>query len=217
MIALSLVVVNAKPAHALSINIPTTIVNGSDFSSGPSFTVTDDFSANDTISLDVSGTVDIGALGLNGYKTNAAGVVVTPIKVLGVTLATGSANKDVLIPSNPDFGALILGNKTLGFHQLFPANSANGLGGSTPPTTLSFTNVTLSSIFGTGLTKGTSLEFLIAALPNSNNQGAFTVQGSINKASQPVPEPFTILGSVACGIGLVIKRKQAKSKLSAKA
>jgi hypothetical protein len=55
---------NASSANAVSLTIPTTTVNGTDVFSGPSFTVNGTFLGTDTISLNVSGTVDIS---LGGY------------------------------------------------------------------------------------------------------------------------------------------------------
>ncbi len=194
----------ASSANAASLNISSTIVDGTDVFSGPSFTVTNDFLATDTISLDVAGQVDIA---LGGYTVNAAGVLTQPTTFFG-GLSTGNT---VVRPDGTNYGALLLGNSTLGFYQLFLPGATTGLGSSTPPTNLSLTNVTLASIFGTGLTNGTVLEFRISDSDNFNNLGGFGLSGSINGATTAVPEPFTIIGTLVGGTAAVRMRKKLKS------
>jgi hypothetical protein len=84
-------------------------------------------------------------------------------------------------------GCLLIGNTSLGFHQLFPVDASTGLGSSTPPTTI-YADRTLSDIFGPSIsiTAGTILEFRIADNPYAgyNNSGSFTVQ-SISDTTAP--------------------------------
>ena len=195
---------STSSANAASLTIPTTTVNGTNVASGPSFTVNSNFLGTDTISLDVSGTVDISA---GGYTVNAAGILTQPTAFFG-SLPTGTF---VMRSGSTNFGALLLGNSTLGFRQLFPANTENGLGSSTPQTNLSLTNVTLDSIFGTGLNNGTVLEFRISDSDDFNNLGAFTVSSPINQPTTSVPEPFTIIGTLIGGTSAVRMRKKLKS------
>jgi hypothetical protein len=200
---LFLAVLSTSSADAASLTIPTTTVNATDVFSGPTFTVTNNFLGTDTISLAVSGTVQLANDRPLGLVTNAAGIVTQP-----------SAFGQVAGNAAPE-GVLLLGNNTLGFNRLFPANTANGLNSSNPPTTLSLTNVSLASIFGTGLTNGTVLQFRVRDQDNFNNSGAFTVSGSINGATTAVPEPFTIIGTLIGGTAAVRTRKklQAINKL----
>jgi len=91
----------------------------------------------------VSGTVDIWA---GTLAMNAAGIITQttqPGFSVGQTIAavTGATS-----PGQPS-GSLLIGNSTLGFFPLFSANAANGLGSANPPTNLSLSGVTLSSIF----------------------------------------------------------------------
>lgn len=191
---------STSSANAASLTIPTTTVNGTDVFSGPSFTVTSNFLGTDTISLNVSGTVEIA----NGnYRSNAAGIATQAGFVQPGAFLTG--------PQNRNFGALLLGNSTLGFFNLFASSVANGLGSPTPPTNLSLNSVSLASIFGTGLNSGTVLQFRVNDNNSADNSGAFTVSGSINSAATAVPEPFTIIGTLIGGTATVQMRKKLKS------
>lgn len=192
-------------ANAASLNVPaSTVIQGTNVFSGISFIVNGSYSPTDTISIDVSGTVDLD----DGNLTeNAAGVIIDP-----AITSTGQNPGQVYISSGMPSGALLIGNNSLGFFPLFPANAANGLGNSTPPTMLSLSNVPLSSIFGnsfTGLTGNTVLEFRINDINSFDNSGSFTV---INTASTvSVPEPSSTLSLLVLGtlgVASTIKRKQ---------
>jgi hypothetical protein len=139
-----------------------------------------------------------------GYTVNAAGILTQPTTLLG-SRPTGGF---VVRSGGINWGALLLGNTTLGFRQLFPANVDNGVGSSTPTTNLSLNNVSLASIFGTGLNNGTVLEFRVNDSDNFNNLGAFTVSSPI--ATTAVPEPFTIIGTVIGGTVALRMRKKLK-------
>jgi hypothetical protein len=195
---------NASSANAASLTIPTTTVNGTNVSSGPSFNVTSNFLGTDTISLNVSGTVDTSS---GNYTTNAAGILTQSTPFYG-GLPPGDEG---ITLSGFNVGALLLGNSTIGFYQLFRANAANGLGNPSTPTNLSLSNVSLASIFGSGLANGTVLEFRTNDSDDFNNLGAFTVSGSINQATTAVPEPFTIIGTLIGGTAAVRMRKKLKA------
>jgi hypothetical protein len=191
-------------ASAASLTIPITTVNGTDVFSGPSFTVTSNFLGTDTISLNVSGTVDLAS---GNYTTNAAGILTQFSAGFGSPAGNAFTN-----PFGEKYGALLLGNSTLGFYNLFEPNAANGLGSANPPNNLSLTNVSLSSIgFGSGLTNGTVLQFRISDEDTFNNSSAFTVSGSINGTTTAVPEPFTIIGTLIGGTAAVRMRKKLKA------
>ena len=207
------IVIQQNSVNAASLIIPSTTVDGFDsvdgsnvLITGPSFTVTNNFLPTDTISLNVSGTIDLANNVSGGYITNAAGILVQPSSIGGKSIGT------VLPHGSTYYGALSLGNSTLGFHQLFVTNTANGLGNTTnPPTNLSFTNTSLASIFGSGLTSGTVLQFQIEDTDTGNNSGAYVVNGSINSASTAVPEPFTIIGTLIGGTVATRLRKKLKA------
>ena len=165
---------------AQTLQVPVTTVLGTDVFSGPTFVVPTALSATDRLFLTVTGTVSLQPGG--AFGTNAAGVVVIPGSTgTGGTLPLGSGN----------FGALLLGNSTLGFRQLFAADASSGLGSASPPTSLTLDGVTLGSIFGSGLEAGTVLEFRIADVNTGDNGGAFSL--SQPGVMTPVPEPATLL------------------------
>ncbi len=201
LLAASSVVLGTTNANAASLSLNST-VDSTSTTSGPTFTVNNDFADSDTISLSVTGTPDFATPAPGGYFTNAAGVL-TQTSPYGAIGTTG-------VYSGNNVGSLLFGNSTLGFKQLFAANAANGLGSSTPTTNLSFSNVSLSSLFGSGLSTGTILEFRVVDTVGSDNSGAFTVSGSIDRAAD-VPEPFTIIGSLVGGTAALRMRKKLKS------
>jgi hypothetical protein len=205
LIVASSVALCTSNANAASLIINPTTVNAVDVFTGPTFTVNGDYLGTDTISLNVSGTVNLNDATPTGYTTNAAGVL-TQLGTLG---SQGSA---VVNPATGfDYGALLLGNSTLGFKQLFPASAANGLGSSSTPTDLSLSNVALSTLFGSqGLANGTVLQFLVSDSNTTSNSGAFTVRGSIDGATS-VPEPFTIIGSLVGGTAALRMKKKLEA------
>jgi hypothetical protein len=204
LLAASSVVLGTTNANAASLSLNTTL-DSTSTTSGPTFTVNNNFAGSDTISLSVSGTPNFYSVDSQGYTTNAAGVLTQTSNygAIGTTGINGTYNGN-------NYGSLLLGNNTLGFKQLFAANAANGLGSSTPTSNLSFSNVSLSSLFGSGLSTGTILEFRVADSVGGDNLGAFTVSGSINQA-EAVPEPFTIIGSLVGGTAALRMRKKLKS------
>ncbi len=190
----------AASATGATILIPTTTVLGTDTFGGPTITLTSAVLPTDTLSLTALGQVFLQ--GGNTYGTNAAGVVTTAGSAgVGGSSANGSTT----------FGALLLGNPSLGFFQLFPTNAANGLGSATPPSTLTLTNVTLSSRgFSSPLPAGTVLQFRPSDINTGDNSGSFTVSGQFNTAATGVPEPGTfgllLIGAVALS-GSCLRRK----------
>ncbi len=204
-------------ANAASSTISTTTVNADNVLSGPAFTVNGDFLGTDTISLDVSGTVNLADSTSGGFIVNAAGVLTQSAPLYNLNTGdtklfdnTGG-NKLYNNTASTLFGSLLLGNSSLGFRQLFPANATNGFGSSNPSTNLSLVNVPLAALFGTGISNGTVLEFRTSDVNINDNVGAFTVSGSIN--STAVPEPSEVLSTLAfgaIGAGCLLKRQSKK-------
>ena len=153
----------------------------------------------DTLTLTARGEVFLQSG--NTYGTNAAGVVTTA----GTTAVGGSSPN-----GSTTFGALLLGNATFGFHQLFATNAANGLGSSSPPSLLMLTSASLNSLgFMSPMPAGTVLQFRPSDINTFDNSGSFTVSGQFNTA-ESVPEPGTLscllVAAVGIGAGLMRKR-----------
>jgi hypothetical protein len=192
----------AIAAFAGTMSIPSTTVNGTDVFAGPTLTLTLAVAPTDTLTLTASGQVFLQDVqGVTFYGTNAAGVVTTP-----GTLGVGGSSAN----GSTTFGALLFGNSTFGFVQVFPTNTGNGLGNATPPSSLTVTSVTFSSLgFNTPMPVGTVLEFLTSDINTIDNSGSFLVSGSINTAAA-VPEPGSlamVLGGLAAFGGFRYRRR----------
>ena len=198
-----------SPVQAAQLIIPNTTVLGTNVFSGPTFTVSQNFLPSDTLSVNVSGTVD---LFFGQFTANAAGVIVSP----QITNTGNSPGQTAAGPGGRPFGSLLIGNNTLGFFPLFSANAANGLGNANPPTNLSLSGVPLSSIFTnvgfTGIANGTVLEFHVNDSNSNGNSGQFVI--SSPPPSTSTPEPSTILGLGLLGFGAFCQRKLSQGKKS---
>lgn len=178
-------------ASGAQLDIPTTTINGTDVFSGPSFTVSGDFALTDFISVEAVGTVD---LSFGSFTANAAGVITAPpITNTGASPGqTSPALDGATLPGSP-YAALLIGNTTLGFHLLFPADAAAGLGSASPPTDI-FATRTISEIFGAPISNGTLLEFRVNDINTDDNSGAFRLlnAGSVSN----VPEGWSLCSSI---------------------
>ncbi len=176
---------------------------------GPDFTVTGNFLGTDTVSLTVSGTVDLAS---GDFTANAGGIIIGPS-----TTNTGNHPGEVDQNDNNvflNYAALLIGNQTLGFFQLFPSSAEFGLGNVTAPTTLTLTGRTLADIgFTSGLTNGTVLELRVSDINYWDNSGAFQISQLPEASFQisQVPEPGTIglLGLCLCIVFARLRRAQS--------
>jgi hypothetical protein len=170
-------IVPAALLHADVLLVPNLTVLGTNSADGvgfdnggPSFTVGKNLLGTDTLSLTVSGTVD---LAFGGFTANAAGIIVSP-------LTTNTGNHPGETSPNADnaalnYAALLIGNSTLGFFQVFPSSLVFGLGNPAPPTTLTLTDRTLADIgFTSGLSMGTVLDFRVSDINAFDNSGLST-------------------------------------------
>ena len=199
--AVATLALQSNPATAATLTIVPSTVSASS-SAGLSLSGGGNFLSTDLFSLTVSGTPNFNTS--DSYITNAAGVLTQPSS--GASLPTGGSFAG---SNGATAGALLIGNSTIGFFQLFATNAANGSGSANPPTNLSFTDVTLGSIFGTALdtTTTSSLSLIANDSAYNDNSGAYNVSGSITPAAV-VPEPFTIIGTLVGGTAAVRMRKK---------
>jgi hypothetical protein len=167
---------------------------------GPTFTVGQNLLGSDTLSLTVSGTVDLAS---GDFTANAAGIIIGPA-------ITNTGNNPGQVDPNSDnpslnYAALLIGNSALGFFQVFPSSAEFGLGNPTPPTTLTITDETLADIgFTSGLSMGTVLELRVSDIDDYNNSGAFHV------SQVPEPKNIVVIGLCLC-LMAVIQRRFRKS------
>jgi hypothetical protein len=217
-VAGGLFVVQSAPASAATFSSGSIFVDAllnSPATPIQSFTVSGNFDqAGDTVTITGN---NFATLDREGYNVNAAGVLVTPNTsgpIGGTFIAPGGAT----LPGG-NFGALLLGNGTLGYKQVFPANTANGLNSSSPSQALT-TTVNVSSLFPSGITSGTVLQFLVNDTVFGDNSNGFTASATFTNSvvvpptSTSVPEPFTVIGTLVGGS--IAIRMRRKLKLAAK-
>ena len=212
-VAGGLFVLQSAPASAATFSSGPIFVDA--FLNSPatpiqSFTVSGDFDqASDTITITGD---SFATLDREGYNVNAAGVTVTP-STSGPIGTAFTAPGGATLPGGT-FGALLLGNSTLGYKQIFPA-ATNGLNSSSPSQALS-TTVNVSSLFAGGITSGTVLQFLVNDTVFGDNSGGFTASATFTNSlpSADVPEPFTVIGTLVGGS--IAIRMRRKLKLAAK-
>ncbi len=196
-------VVPAALLHADALLIPNLTVLGTNSADGvgfdnggPTFIVGQNLLGSDTLSLTVSGTVDLAS---GDFTANAAGIIVGP----AVTNTGNSPGQTAPNADNPslNYAALLIGNSALGFFQVFPSSTEFGLGNPTPPTTLTITDETLADIgFTSGLTAGTVLELRVSDIDFANNSGAFNIT--------QVPEPpAVIVAALSMCVLIVVRRR----------
>lgn len=201
---LLLTLLTSVATFATPLLLPNITVLGTDSADGvgfdaggPTFTVVGNFLSTDTLSLIVSGTVDLAN---GGFTANAAGIITAPATTnTGAHPGQTSPNAD---NASFDYAALLIGNSTLGFHQVFLASAANGLGSSTPPTTLFLPATTLGALgFASGLSNGTVLEFRVSDINSGDNSGAFNI------SQAPEPGTFSLLALGLCGAAFAMRRR----------
>jgi hypothetical protein len=211
-VAGGLFVVQSAPASAATFSSGSIFVDATLSSPATpiqSFTVGGDFDqASDTVTITGS---NIATLDTAGYNVNAAGILTTDAPGSGsiggfFPAPTGGATKN-----GANFGALLLGNSTLGYVQVFPANATNGLGSGSPSTNLT-TTVNVSSLFAGGITNGTVLQFLVNDTVFNDNSNGFEASAVFTNSlpSTDVPEPFTIIGTLVGGTAAVRMRRKLK-------
>jgi hypothetical protein len=183
---------------AAAINIPSLprTINAN-AGGGFSFQYTGTLTASDTITVTISGTSCLQGGG--AYCTNAAGVVVVAGSS-GVGQAT-SANLGGIF----NYGSVLMNISGAGTVQLFPANAGNGLGSSSPPTTLTLPPTTLGALgFANFPVTNPTITFSMADDNFGDNGGSFTVTqtggGGGTPSTTPAPSSWVLL---VCGLVVV--------------
>jgi hypothetical protein len=195
----------ALTAHAAELIIPSTTVLGTEVFSGPSFTVSGNFGVTDFVSVEATGTVDL-ASGL--FTANAAGVITAP----ALTNTGNAPGQTATGPAGFPFASLLIGNLTLGFHPLFPADASTGLGSPSAPTDI-FATRTLGDIFGAPIGNGTVLELRVNDSNTGDNSGSFLVHSVTNAATAPERWSLwpSILLPLALWSGLILVGKHLRA------
>ncbi len=189
----------SSAALAALVLLPGGTLSVPSANTGTSFTFAGTLTGSDQLGFSESGLACLQSGGT--FCTNGAGVVVTP----GTTGTGGS-----LANGGTTFGALLLNiSGVAGTVQLFPTNSANGLGSSTPPTSLFLSLTSLSSLgFGAFSVNNPTLTFSVSDTLRTDNSGGFTLTQAVVSA---VPEPVSL---ALLGVGLVaygVTRKRKKT------
>lgn len=144
--------------------------------------------------------INNGFSSLNSYNSNVQGVGGTP------SLAQLPANTSYFNQTAPVLNVINTGNFVTGINML-SSTQLSGFGfdfgqlGATGSQTIGF------SFDKTALPAG---DFLANIFAECANDG-MVIAGKLEHSSEPVPEPLTILGSIA-GVGFILRRQKGKGK-----
>jgi hypothetical protein len=193
--------------------IPQTMVLATDVLSGPSFIVSGNFGPNDVVNVSGAGLVDL-AFGSGDFIANAAGVIVAP-QTTDDGLHPGEIGFDpAALEPNLPLAAVLIGNDSLGFFPLFPANASAGLGSPTPPSDVSALDRTLGDIFGPGfggISSGTTLQLRVNDSYFLDNIGFFL----INTVTVPEPSSLALAGTgLTAVLCVLLHRRLAQSRIT---
>jgi hypothetical protein len=186
------VLVSVTSIGAMAVPIGPITVQGTDVFTGPSFVVTGNFAATDSIFFTATGSVNLsGNEGGTGYRTNAAGVTTQPGNSLfggGFTPGFGGAATNPPFggsPFNSTWGSLLVSvdNFTTA-QQVFLTDASNGLGNTVSGQQTVTRSALIGSLFAGGLSNGTVLQFRVSDSNNGDNGGSFLLTGEITAAPE---------------------------------
>ncbi len=182
---------------------------------GTSFTYSGTLSPTDTITFSVSGQPCLQNAGTL-FCTNPAGVLRVNGNTGGQIVGSSfpfTGNGSPIPGNNYAYGSLIMIIQGVGAVQVFPTNSANDLGSSNPPATLTVPTTTLSALgFGNFTPQSNpQITFILGDTGYTDNGGNFV----ITQGAPPVGTPISnsaLIGTAAalCLLGIY----QMTSRLS---
>jgi hypothetical protein len=202
--------VAAASCYGAAIQLPggTLVIAGTN-GTGASFVYNGTLTPNDTISFTQTGSPCLQAGG--AYCTNGAGVV-TRAGSSGVGAATSFSATYNNSFGVWNYGAVLMTITGLGAQQVFQANAANGLGSSTPPTTLTLPPTTLGALGFTDFSSvvNPTITFVFADDLYSDNTGSITLtQGSSPPPGTPAPSTWILIVCGLIAVSLVAPRLRA--------
>ena len=183
-------------AFAQSIVLPSTLTVNAISSTGASFTYSGTLTQAASVALNASGTSC--EQGGGTYCTNASGVVVIPgsSPAGAATSFSGTFGGTV---GTWNYGALIMIISGVGAVQVFPANTANGLGSGSPSSTVSLAATTLAALgFGSFSVVNPTITFVVADNNYGDNSGGFVLNQGTTPLATPAP---ATLGLTVLGVG----------------
>ena len=195
----------ATTSFAASVSLPggTLTIPGTS-TTGASFTYTGTLTQADTIAFTQSGNPCLQSAG-GGYCTNGAGVL-TVAATVGTTPVGGSSTfvgPSGIIPAGTwTYGALLMQISGVGTVQVFPTNSAAGLGSPTPPASLTLPTASLATLgFPSFSQTNPTITFIVADTFFGDNGGQFV----LTQAAAPAPVAAIVptLGELGL-LGLVV-------------
>jgi hypothetical protein len=194
----------SSSVFAQSIVLPGTLSVQATSSTGTGFTYNGTLTQAATINLTATGAACEQAGGV--YCTNASGVL-TVAGSSPVGAATSFSGSIGGFTGSWNFGSLIMTISGVGSVQLFAANVADGLGSSSPPSSLTLPATSLSALgFSNFSVANPTITFTVADNLYTDNSGGFSVSSSSSSTPLPTvtPAPATLVLVVIGMVALLL-------------